>query len=72
MSEVISIFEEVFAELQDRKFNTYKDFERSVVEAFNRNLDKFPAHFSYRQLLEYASHHNWVQREGDKVFVKLA
>jgi hypothetical protein len=53
-----NITREFFAPLSGHEFRSYRDLENEIVKRFNAQLEEFPPHYSYQQLIR------WGQRQG--------
>ena len=55
---------DLFAELQDRHFDSRRQLEAAVVEVFNRHVGELPIGFSYHDAIDAARVHGWLQTNG--------
>jgi hypothetical protein len=51
--------------LNGRTFAYYAALEDAVRAEINAHLAEWPAHYGYRQLLDWACEHGWVIRRQD-------
>jgi len=64
---------EFFRILEDQRFSSFHELQESVLREFNSNLDHFPRHYSYLQLIDWALANRWiVADDGDGFRVRVA
>lgn len=51
---------EFFGNLNGTEFKTFRELQAAVLDQFNRNLEQFPSHYSYIQLIDWAKRNRWI------------
>lgn len=60
--------EDLFKQLEGRKYHTYQELEEAVVGIYNQHLREIPPGFSYLSLLGLAEQKHWILPEDSQGF----
>lgn len=61
----------IFSEIQPKGFQSYRELEAAVFTKFNAYLNRFPVHFTHRDLIRWGFNNQWIQADDSRFVIKI-